>query len=67
LIVLFLSGIWFFSIGTEREPEINATEEQHPNNEEGHWLLLHINMSELHDQTQPFISANTKRGDNGTP
>ena len=33
LIVLFLSGIWFFSIGTEREPEINAPEEQHQNNE----------------------------------
>jgi hypothetical protein len=33
LIVLFLSGIWFFSIGTEREPETNATEEQHPINE----------------------------------
>jgi hypothetical protein len=33
LIFLFLSAIWFFSIGTEREPEINATKEQHPNNE----------------------------------
>jgi hypothetical protein len=33
LIVLFLSGILFFSIGTERELEINATEEQHQNNE----------------------------------
>jgi hypothetical protein len=33
LIVLFLSGIWFYSVGTEHEPEINDTEEQHPNNE----------------------------------
>jgi hypothetical protein len=33
LIMVFLSGIWFFSVGTEHEPEINATEEQHLNNE----------------------------------
>jgi hypothetical protein len=33
LIVLFLSGIWLLSIGTERELEINAAEEQHQNNE----------------------------------
>lgn len=35
--------------------------------EAGHWLLLHISMSELHDQIQPFISANTSAATTAPP
>jgi hypothetical protein len=33
LIVFFLSGIWFFAIGTEPEFELNTAEDRYPSTE----------------------------------